>query len=182
MILIIGLGNPGDKFKNTRHNIGFMTLDFFAKKNDFPDFELSKKYGSLVSEKNNIILAKPQTFMNESGKAVKKLKSKNTDLVVIHDDIDLSLGKIKIVENRGSAGHKGVESIIKNIGNKGLVRFRVGVQPPRGKPSNPENFVVKNLTSEEQDTINKTIKKTSDALVFLIENGLEKTMSKYNAP
>ena len=78
MVIIIGLGNPGEKFTNTRHNAGFTAVDFFAKKNTFPEFELSKKYHSLISEQNNVMLIKPQTFMNESGKAVKKLMENGT--------------------------------------------------------------------------------------------------------
>lgn len=209
MVLIVGLGNPGEKFKNTRHNVGFMAVDFFAKKNNFPEFELSKKYHSLISEKivkeispnfngrenkeNKIILVKPQTFMNESGKAVKKLisnalarrtfassKFQISNLVVIHDDMDLPLGKLKIVKERGSAGHHGVESIIESVGNKNLIRCRFGIQPHNGKPKNPESFIIKNFTKEEQIILNSAIEKTTEALEFFIENGLEKTMNEYN--
>src|SRR3989344_9557063 len=138
MIIIMGLGNPGEKFKNTRHNVGFEALDFFAKKNNFPDFELSKKYDALISssfakasadkENENILLVKPQTFMNESGKTAKQLmKNKEAELVIVHDDIDLPLGKLKIIQERGAAGHKGIESIIQNVGNEGLIRFRIGI-------------------------------------------------------
>ena len=183
MIIIIGLGNPGKKFENTRHNVGFMAIDFFAKKNGFPDFELSKKYESPISEGEGIMLVKPQTFMNESGNAVKKIvesKPKDLHLIVIHDDIDLPLGKLKIVENRGSAGHKGIESIIKNVGNKGLVRFRVGIEPQNGKPKNSQSFVIKKFTRGEQEIIDSALQKITDALTFFIENGLEKTMNEFN--
>ena len=106
MIIIVGLGNPGKKFEETRHNIGFLVLDKFMKKNNFPDFEFSKKYNSLVSENilNNkkVILAKPQTFMNDSGKAVKSLVSSVRDqvsaLIIVHDDIDLPIGKTNCIE------------------------------------------------------------------------------------
>jgi len=126
MIIIIGLGNPGEKLKKTRHNVGFMAIDEFARKNNFPDFNLQKKSISLISEKDRVFLVKPQTFMNDSGKAVKEILKNNsaTNLVVVHDDIDLPVGKIKIVKDRGSAGHKGVESIIKNIGNENFIRSR----------------------------------------------------------
>lgn len=184
MIIIVGLGNPGEKFKNTRHNAGFMAIDFFAKKNNFPDFKLSKKYDSLISEKDSIILVKPQTFMNESGTAIKKITRPYpidaNPLIIVHDDIDLPLGKLKIVKDRGPAGHKGVESIIKNVGNKNLIRFRIGIQSQKGKPKNPENFVIKNFTKEEKNSIDTTIEKTAEALDFFIENGLEKTMNEYN--
>ena len=120
MNIIIGLGNPGEQYKNTRHNVGFMAIDKFAEIDNFPEFKLQKKLNSLVSEKENVLLVKPQTFMNESGKAVKEI-FKNREiknLIIIHDDIDLPVGKIKIIKERGSAGHKGVESIIKAIGNE----------------------------------------------------------------
>ena len=92
MIIIVGLGNPGEKFNNTRHNAGFMAVDFFAKKNDFPEFEFSKKDNALISKKETILLVKPQTFMNESGVSVKKIvssfKFQASSFIVVHDDID----------------------------------------------------------------------------------------------
>ena len=197
MTIIIGLGNPGKKFEGTRHNIGFLVLDKFMEKNNFPDFKFSKKYNSLVSEKEiekpattspakagwcggKIILVKPQTFMNDSGKAIKSLVSNIKDrvsfLVVVHDDIDLPVGKIKIVEERGSAGHKGVESIIKNVGNKGLVRIRIGIAPQ--KEINARQIVLKNFNKKEQTIINNINKKTVEALDFLLQNGLERTQSQ----
>lgn len=178
--IIIGLGNPGKKFENTRHNVGFMAIDEFAKKNSFPDFELNKKSNALVSKKDDVLLAKPQTFMNDSGKAVKELSKNNpiNSLVVIHDDIDLHAGKIKIVEERGSAGHKGVESIIQNIGNKGLIRIRIGIAGQNNKKA--MNVVLKKFSAEEQIIIDKIIVKTADAIESLIKNGLEKTMNEYN--
>jgi PTH1 family peptidyl-tRNA hydrolase len=186
MIIIVGLGNPGEKFKNTRHNVGFMAVDKFAEKNNFPEFKLQKKSNALISEKENILLVKPQTFMNESGKAVKKITAnyslQTTNLVIIHDDVDLPVGKIKIVKDRGSAGHKGVESIIQNIGNDGLIRFRIGIQPEQyHRPiSGTKSFVLKKFTEEEQKIIGRTIEKISEALSFFIKNGLEKTMNEYN--
>jgi len=180
MIIIVGLGNPGTKFDNTRHNVGFMVLDKFAEENNFPEFSLDKKSNALVSKNNETLLAKPQTFMNESGKAVKAL-AKNKEvklLVVVHDDIDLLVGKIKIVQERGSAGHKGVESIIKNIGNNGLIRVRIGIAP-EAKPK-AEDIVLKKFSPEEQTLVDEAIKKSCQALGSLIENGLEKTMNEYN--
>ena len=184
MIIIVGLGNPGEKFKNTRHNAGFIAVDFFAEKNDFPGFALSKKYNALISEMDGVILTKPQTFMNDSGEAVKKItndhKSQVKNIIIIHDDIDLPIGKIKIIKERGPAGHKGVESVIKNIGNDGLIRFRIGIQPVKGKLKNSENLVIKNFTKEEQSILNPIIEKTAEALDFFIKNGLEKTMNQFN--
>ena len=116
MILIVGLGNPGKKYQKTRHNVGFRVID---------------QLGFLSLKE--VILVKPKTFMNLSGKSVKNLLKtyhlKPSNLIVIHDDTDLPLGKIKISKNRGAAGHKGVESIIKEMGTKNFVRLRVGVKP-----------------------------------------------------
>ena len=182
MTIIIGLGNPGEQCKNTRHNVGFMAVDEFAKENDFPEFVLQKKSNAMISEKDKILLAKPQTFMNESGKAVRNLtktyKLKPTNLIIIHDDVDLPVGKIKIVVERGSAGHKGVESIIKSIGNKGLARIRIGT----GGKKNVDamKIVLKNFSPDEQKVINEVLKKVSQAIKLFIAEGLEKTMNEFN--
>ncbi|MDO8633420.1 MAG: aminoacyl-tRNA hydrolase, partial [Candidatus Wildermuthbacteria bacterium] len=129
MQLIVGLGNPGKKYEKTRHNAGFMVLD-----------ELEKK------ELPQTRLLKPDTFMNNSGGAVKKemqkLKIKNQSLIIIHDDIDIPLGKIKVSKGSGSAGHKGVESIIQSLGTKEFIRIRIGILPPEGKPEDVETFVL----------------------------------------
>jgi len=180
MTIIIGLGNPGKKFETTRHNVGFMAIDEFAKKNNFPDFSLNKKANTLVSEKNNVFLAKPQTFMNDSGFAVKEIiKNTNTDnIIVVHDDIDLPIGSIKIVKERGSAGHKGVESIIQAIGNNGLIRIRIGIQPQ--KDTKALKIVLKKFSKEETASINDTLTKACSALDLLVEKGLDVAMNEYN--
>jgi PTH1 family peptidyl-tRNA hydrolase len=178
--IIIGLGNPGEQYKNTRHNVGFMAIDEFAKKNDFPEFVLQKKSNALVSEGANILLVKPQTFMNESGKAIREIiKNKDIkDIVVIHDDIDLPVGKIKIIKERGSAGHKGVESIINNIGNEGLIRIRIGVGAE--KDIKAMDVVLKNFSAEEQKIIDESIQKAVNALDLLAKEGLDRAMNEYN--
>ena len=190
MTIIIGLGNPGKKFEQTRHNVGFLVLDKFMEKNNFPNFKFSKKYDSLISEKpfdtaqgeQNILLVKPQTFMNDSGKAVKSLiseiKDRASDLIVVHDDIDLPVGKIKIVKERGSAGHRGVESIIKNIGNKNLVRIRIGIAPQNEITA--KQIVLKKFSKKEHQIMNNINEKTVEVLDFLIQNGLERAMNAYN--
>jgi len=192
MILIIGLGNPGKKFEKTRHNIGFRVLDEFQRKNKdmhhFSNFKLIKKFNSLISEgksnDENIVLVKPQTFMNLSGKAVKKLISNIQNLTsklwIIHDDIDIPLGEIRIVKNRSSAGHKGVESIIKELGTKNFVRFRIGIQPKFGKPKNPERFVLQKFNKEEEKIVKEVIKKTVEAIEMILKEKIEKAMSKFN--
>lgn len=152
MFLIVGLGNPGIKYQKTWHNIGFRAVDEIPKR-------------------NNLVMAKPQSFMNNSGKTVKVLikhyKLNPENLIIIHDDIDLPLGKFKIQKNRGSAGHKGVQSIIKELGTKNFWRIRIGICPQKGKPKNIEKFVLKKITKEEK-TIKEIIKKTAEAIDFFL--------------
>jgi len=188
MFIIIGLGNPGKKYSHTWHNIGFQALSDFQKKNNFSAFRLSKKFQAEISENKiankKIILAKPQTFMNESGKAAKALmkfyKIKPENLWVIHDDVDIPLGKIRISKGRGSAGHKGAESIINEIKTKDFIRLRIGIQPKSGKPENTEKFVLQRFNKKENRVMEKIIAKATDAIKSLAENGLEKTMNEYN--
>ncbi len=158
-MIIVGLGNPGKKYNDTPHNIGFEAVDEFAKENNFPDFRLSEKFKAQMSEKGNIILAKPETFMNNSGKCVSALVNfyKGKELIIIHDDIDLELGKIRISKNRGSAGHKGVESIIKGLGTKDFIRVRIGIKPEQSM-LDTEKYVLKKFDKEGKKTIKESIK------------------------
>jgi len=188
MILIVGLGNPGKEYAKTRHNIGRLAIDKIKEINNFPDFKLLKKFNSLISKnifKNKkTILAKPQTFMNESGKALKSLtaflKIKPENCLIIHDDIDLPLGKIKIIKNRSSAGHKGVQSIINELKTKNFIRIRIGIKPKAEKPKNVEKFVLQKFNKKEEKIIKEIIKKTCEAIEIIIEQGQEKAMNKYN--
>jgi len=182
------LGNPGKKYEKTPHNVGFRVVDEFVRKNNFPAFKLSKKFKALISEgvfnNKKIILAKPQNFINLSGKAVRKIvlnyKLKATNVFVVHDDIDLPLVKIRISKGRGSAGHKGVQSIINELGTKNFVRFRVGIQPKLGKPKNPENFVLQPFNKEENKILKEVVKKTAEAVEAVLKKGLEMAMNKFN--
>ena len=161
MKLIIGLGNPGKKYEETRHNVGFMAVDFLQKKMDMPEFKLNKKCKSEISKENGIILAKPQTFMNNSGEAalclISFFKIDPEKIIIIHDDLDLGFGKIRKSENRGSAGHNGVQSIIDNLKTKSFMRLRVGIdRPPEKIP--PDAFVLQKFKKEELEKIKKTFK------------------------
>jgi len=189
MKLICGLGNPGKKFKNTRHNVGFEILDFFARKSKFPKFKLERKFKSQVTKKKfgkeKIVLIKPQTFMNESGKAIKLLivnwKLEIGNLIVIHDEIDLPLGKIKISFEKGSAGHKGVQSIIDQLGRKDFLRLRIGINLPTVKiKRKKKNFVLEKFTKKEKIILKKVFEKGFKALWMIIKEGKEKAMSEFN--
>lgn len=180
IMLIIGLGNPGQKYKNTRHNIGFEIIDWIYENwktiYDFSDWRLSRKFESELSEGeiagSKIILAKPITYMNNSGTAVKKLfnfyKTPCKDIVVIHDDFDLPMSKVKESYGSGSAGHKGVESIIAALETKNFTRIRMGIKPAEiVLPSKSlDEFVLKKLTAPEQQEINKVKHK----VLTIIEN------------
>jgi len=165
--LIVGLGNPGKKYENTRHNVGASVIE----KLEFLNLA-------------NVILAKPTTFMNESGKAVKSLTKNRRilakNLIIIHDDIDLPIGAIKISFDAGSAGHKGVESIINSLGTKNFTRLRIGIQPKAGKLEDVENFVLKKFTKGEAKIVDEAINKSSQAIQVILRDGLEKAMNEFN--
>jgi len=157
MILIIGLGNPGLKFKNTRHNIGFEVLDQISKNSDFSVWVNKKRLRAkvCVGRHNNekIILAKPQTFMNNSGEAVALLlsfyKVSIGALWVIRDDIDLEFGEIKIKEDSGSGGHKGIESIISSLGAKKFKQLKIGALNGAKGKIDAKKFVLQKFTKKE---------------------------------
>ena len=188
MILIVGLGNPGEKFKNTRHNIGFEIIDAFAEKNNFPEFKLSKKYNALISENfiedKKIILAKPQTFMNNSGETARKIisayKINPENFYIIHDDLDIILGQIKIAQKRGAAGHKGVESVISEIKTKNFTRIRIGIKPETQNIEKSEIFVLRKFTKQEKGIIEKIVFTAREAMETILKKGIEQAMLEYN--
>jgi len=149
MKLIVGLGNPGKKYEKTRHNIGFRIID-----------EIIKSQKSKVKSQN-LLLLKPQTFMNQSGKAVKSLTTKykiaTTDVIVIHDDIDLPFGAIRVSKNISSAGHKGVQSIIDELGTQDFTRIRIGIRPDYEMDTT--EFVLNKFSREEEKQLKQIIKK-----------------------
>ncbi len=185
--LIVGLGNPGGEYKNTRHNIGRDALFYFAKKNDFPEFSENKKLKSLISEgrleKHKTVLILPETYMNLSGDAVsagaKYFKTKPENIFVIYDDIDLPFGTIKISFNKNSGGHKGVESVIKKLKTKEFYRIRVGINPTKKKKSASE-IVLKKFTKKDELTLKKLKKTINEALLCAVLKGPQKAMQEFN--
>jgi len=177
MIIIIGLGNTGEEFKNTRHNIGFEVIDKIKEKNNFPDFVLSTRVKAKISKgtinRKKITLVKPNTFMNLSGDIPRMFvafyKLKASDFIVIHDDVDIPLGKYKISESSGSAGHKGVQSLIDALGTKNFKRIRIGILPEKGKSKETEKFVLKKFTKKEKETINETVGKIAKEIDQIIK-------------
>lgn len=152
MRLIVGLGNPGKEYKKCRHNTGFILLDTFLEKNDLT-WKNNSKFNSDISEFGDLVLVKPQTFMNNSGSAVSKLmnfyKVSPENLVVIHDDVDLPFGVVKKQKGRNAAGHHGVEDIIEKIGTKDFWRVRVGVGKSENKEISTDVWVLQNFSDSE---------------------------------
>ena len=183
MFLIFGLGNPDKKYEETRHNIGSKVVDELRSSSGFANARVINEPEASLENKE-VILAKPKTFMNLSGKAAKQLiknyKLKIKNLIIIHDDLDIPLGKVRIVKNRGAAGHKGVESIIKELGTKNFIRFRIGVYPQQRKPKDPEKFVLQKFNKDEEKIVREVTKKTTEAIELLLREGLGKAMNEYN--
>ena len=192
-ILIVGLGNPGQDYRQTRHNMGFMAADAVAKKHNFGDFAMVEDNAMVSAGEfggKTVILAKPQTFMNKSGIAAKRLakryslfKNKKFDnLWIINDDLDIPLGKIKISQNRNAAGHKGVQSIIGQMKTKNFVRFRVGIAPKTAaaKKIPADKLVLKKLSPKEQTEFDKVIDLTVSAIETALAEGIEKSMTESN--
>lgn len=190
MKLVVGLGNPGGKYKNTRHNVGFFAIENFKlQMANFSDWKLNKKFSAETSEmkigREKIILLKPQTFMNNSGRAIAAAagfyKIKPADILVIHDDIDLPLGKIRIKKDGSSGGHRGVESIIASLGSENFVRLKIGVAPEtRPKNFNAANFVLKKFAKAEEKTLAGTIKKAAEAAALILSEDTERAMNLFN--
>jgi peptidyl-tRNA hydrolase, PTH1 family len=193
MKLIVGLGNPGEKYKETRHNIGFMVLDKVAKVSSFAkasedkqSFRFEKKLGvEIIKGKignTEVILAKPQTFMNLSGQVVSKVanyyKIKPQDIWVICDDIYLPLGKLRIREKGSSGGHKGLVSIIQELGSNAFIRFRVGIGLPEKVPY--EKYVLQKIRVNELKIIKKSIEQTKEAIIFALENSIKEAMDEFS--
>jgi len=166
-MIIVGLGNPGKKYEKTRHNIGFEAINYLIKKFNASDFRLSKKFFGLISKSkdNKIIFLLPQTYMNNSGKSVKTAiqyyKEKPENLIIIHDDIDLIFGNFKISQNRGSAGHKGVQSIIDSLDSKNFTRIRIGILPKNKTKQeiDTKKFVLQKFSIDEQKQLPEIFEK-----------------------
>ncbi len=189
MKLIVGLGNPGRAYAANRHNIGFICLSYLAHAQGI---KLDKKQGLArigtgTVAGNKVVLARPQTFMNNSGQSVsrlvRKFKVHPGELLVIHDDLDLPLAKLRISSGSGSGGHKGVNSIITELGTKDFTRLRVGIGRP-DKPSPTEEdiiaYVLSDFTPQEKQAIALVIPKVSEAILCLLTEGLTTAMNHYN--
>ena len=180
MKLIVGLGNPGKEYENTRHNIGYMAIDNYLGKVDFKTKDNYEFYEKNINNEK-ILFLKPMTYMNESGQAVRKVldyyKIKIEDIIVIYDDMDFKVGELKIKKSGSSAGHNGIKSIIKHLGTENFNRIRIGISKPKGDTI---DFVLGKFSKEEFETIKLTLNKVNNIINDYLLLDFEKLMSKYN--
>ncbi len=202
--LIVGLGNAGREYERTRHNYGFMAVDYLSKyfsdnpawaqllyektRNDadVQEFEVFYNHGRPEVENSDhyhVILAKPQTMMNNSGASIKKLcrsyKIKPENLILIHDELDIAVGQLKISFDSSPAGHNGVSSVVNQLGTQKFIRVRLGIKPPVGKVKT-EEFVLKKFTKEENGAAQKIIEAAPKVIEAILANGLDKAMTLFN--
>ena len=185
MHLVIGLGNPGGKYADTRHNAGFMVVDHLAGRSG--DDCSRKQLGALVCSAmvgdQSIILAKPQSFMNLSGHPTASLrgyyKVDDTDIVVVHDDVDISFGDVRVKSGGGHGGHNGLRDLQAKLGTNGFARVRVGVGRPPGQ-GNTANFVLGRFAGTEQESLGEILDTAADAVSAIVADGVKSAMNKFN--
>jgi len=189
MKLIIGLGNPGRAYANNRHNIGFTCLNQFAQTHavKFDRKQGQARIGTGKVAGNEVVLAKPQTHMNLSGQSVSRLVKRFSvsldELIVIHDDLDLPLAKIRLSRGSSSGGHKGINSIISHLGSQDFTRLRIGIgRPEKAEVSEDEiiAYVLSDFTAEQKQAIAQAIPRVTEAILCLLTEGLTVAMNKYN--
>jgi peptidyl-tRNA hydrolase, PTH1 family len=183
--LVIGLGNPGREYRDTRHNIGFMVIDQLCKVIGISMTRVQSRSlvatGSLEGQK--IVLAKPQTFMNLSGQAVGGLvrfyKTPLEQMIILHDDLDIPLGTLRLRPGGGSAGQKGMESIIQQLGTQNFARLRLGIGRPPGQ-MDPSTYVLQHFTTAEREVLNEVLDRAVAAVRTFVHEGLNTAMNQYN--
>jgi PTH1 family peptidyl-tRNA hydrolase len=181
--LVVGLGNPGPDYEKTRHNVGFEVLDLLAKDLGM-DWEKDKKSKALVARKSSeIILVKPQTFMNLSGQSVARLagfyKVPKDDILIVYDDVDTVLGKIKFKAKGSAGGHNGIKSIIECLGTMEFPRLKIGIGAVGGK-GQMVNHVLGRFSEEEQTEIEKSLAQGAESVKYALVNGLSSAMNHFN--
>lgn len=197
MKLIVGLGNPGDKYRDTRHNVGFMVVDKLAHELGSSDttWNFEKKHKAFVAKCGDVLLVKPETFMNASGIAVGSVAVfyhiNPEDIWVVHDDLDLPLGKIRIRRGGGSAGHHGIESLMRDLKSDAFVRFRLGIgrgMEAKGEKSSKKNFhrrfvmdfVLSKFKRSEAGELKHIVKHGVEAIRIALFDGIDRAMNRFN--
>jgi PTH1 family peptidyl-tRNA hydrolase len=183
--LIVGLGNPGREYRETRHNVGFMLLDRLTVKLNarFTRLQSRALVASVNYQERKIILAKPQTFMNLSGQSVQGLihfyKLPLENLLIAHDDVDLPVGTIRIRPDGGSAGQKGMTSILERLGTDEFARIRLGIGRPPGQMQTPD-YVLQDFSIADLKVISETLNRAAEAALTWVTDGLDAAMNKFN--
>jgi PTH1 family peptidyl-tRNA hydrolase len=185
MILVVGLGNPGSEYSSTKHNLGYLAVDEIGKKAGI-DLK-KKKFNGLFGEgsynNDKLLLLKPETYMNRSGysvaSAVNFYNIPAEKIIVIHDELDLPIGAVRIKAGGGSAGHKGVTSLIGELGSGEFVRIRIGIGRPESK-SATVSHVLSQFKKEEKEIVQESVLKAADAALEIIRHGVAKAMNKFN--
>lgn len=183
--LLVGLGNPGREYKDTRHNFGFMLIDRLAVRLNARGLKVQSKaiVTSVTYEDRKLILAKPQTYMNLSGQSVQGLlhfyKIPLTNVMVLSDDLDIPFGTIRIRAEGGPGGQRGLSSVIESLGTKDFPRLRLGIGRPPGR-MDPANFILQNFSRDEMKTLSEVLDRAADAALEFVMNGLDKAMNKFN--
>lgn len=215
MKLIVGLGNPGSEYFNTRHNFGFLALNYFqdsmsgspaeaSAKAGFSAWQSNNQFKALISEGQingeKILLAKPQTFMNNSGQAARLLvdfyKLAPSDIIVLHDDLDLPVGELRVSQNASAGGHKGVASIIQTLGTQDFARLRLGIKPEENsslckgrwggifpffnKKTPAEKFVLRQFSESEKPLVQQAAQHAAEAILLILKDGLTAAQNKFN--
>ncbi|SHK04565.1 peptidyl-tRNA hydrolase [Clostridium cavendishii DSM 21758] len=183
MFLIVGLGNPGKEYENTRHNIGFEVIDYLASKYniDINREKFKGVYGDGYIGGEKVILLKPTTYMNLSGESIREIKNfykiENEEIIIIYDDISLDVGKLRIRAKGSAGGHNGIKSIISNLNSDVFPRIKVGVGAPE---HDLVSHVLGKFTKEENEILEKSIKASVDAIEVIIKEELQSAMNKFN--
>jgi PTH1 family peptidyl-tRNA hydrolase len=183
--LLIGLGNPGREYANTRHNFGFMLIDRLAVRLDARSMKVQSKAIVMDArhQKRKLILAKPQTYMNLSGQSVQGLvnfyKIPNTNLMILSDDLDLPFGTIRIRASGGPGGQRGLSSILEKLGTQDIPRMRLGIDRPPGRMDSAD-YVLQNFPKNELQSLSEILDRATDAALEFVTNGLNAAMNKYN--
>ena len=185
MKLIVGLGNIGNKYTFTRHNVGFMLVDSIAINENLSFRENSRLKCLMANLRNGIddyLLIKPTTFMNLSGESVRAImdyyKIPVKDVLIVYDDLSLELGKIRYRANGSDGGHNGIKSVIQHLGTKDVARLKIGIGPQPNLPS--EVFVLQNFTKEELDLLKSTLSTAKDSITYYFKEGITATQNKFN--
>jgi PTH1 family peptidyl-tRNA hydrolase len=186
MKVIVGLGNPGGSYARSRHNVGFWVVDRLAEKHRLRFSR--REYKSQVAEgrvgEERVMLMKPQTYMNLSGEALQRarraLRLEPEQFLVVYDDLDLSVGRLRVARSGGAGGHHGVESIIEALGSKEFPRIRVGIGRPGNRGANVD-YLLDSLTPEEASTLSESVARAADAAEVVVCDGIAAAMNRFNA-